>query len=248
MNDISELMSAYLDGELDAKETERAHALLAQDPRAQTAYEEAKQMKSLVLAKCAPIEDPQLWKVVRSRFDEMDRAKRSEAFVGRYAWGLCALFVVAILSAAFMNRIGAGRSVSQAQVASFFSQVQNAGLRQAPRSADIADVVGMPFQQAPVRIPSRQCALEGVGQGTVDGRRAVLLRFVDEAGPFALLMFQGADRIHGMEVSGERNSDFVGGRLNGHPYLAWTENDFTMLLVGDRPTSELFDLAATLRR
>src|SRR5438045_8964116 len=42
------------------------------------------------------------------RLDEIDRTKRVEGFVGRYAWAICSIFICLIFGAAWLNRMGGG--------------------------------------------------------------------------------------------------------------------------------------------
>lgn len=244
MSDLRELMHALADGELAGEEQARAEALKDQDPRARAEYDTACVVRATLRAKCAGVQDDECWRAVRGRLNELDRVTRTESVVARYSWALCGLFVVAIISAAFVNRMNGGGSVSSEQVASFFQTMDGGGVRTADGATDITDVVREAFSKAPIAAPRTPCALKAIGEGTVNGRRALVFQFRDRQGPFSLMLIENTRRIEGLQ-EGERSYRF--GSINAVPGVSWVDSGVTMLLLAPRRPEELVQVAEAFR-
>ena len=85
----TELLHALADDELSADDRRKVEADLAQDPEAAKVLSSILAVKQAIASHVKPVECEDEWQRCRKRLDEMDKARRTEAFVGRYAWVMC---------------------------------------------------------------------------------------------------------------------------------------------------------------
>lgn len=242
MNETTELMNALADGNLEGEELAQAEALKSSDPCAAAEFERAKIVRNTLASKCQAVPSPGLWDACRNRLDELDRVTRTERFVSKYAWGLCAIFLVALVSAATFNRVSGARTVPSANVAGLYTGLTPMGT-QAPKVAaeNVRQAVGI----APNRIEALQARVVDLAVGAVGGRRAARLTMHDGTGQVVLFVVSGASEVEGVNKS--IGDGFRSGKINGRPAVSWQDSGYLLLVTGDRPSSDLVEVAKTLR-
>lgn len=240
MNEKTDLMNAWADGALTAEEAAQAQALAQSDPAAANEHAWALYVKDR-LGELPSAEVPDgLWKTCTGRLDAIDRVRTAERAVGKYSWALCGVFVVAILSAAFMNRSNPARALSSTSVASLVSGLSPVS---ATQPADALRTVREGMPGAPVHEGSFE--LLNVAVGHVDGRRAAKVRMRDAEGPFELFLVAGAVGIEGLAPGPD---GYAEGTINGESAVAWTEGGYLVLVTSDRSPEDVGLLIRQLRR
>jgi len=242
MNDTTELMNALADGNLSGEEHTKAEALRHNDPVAAAEFQRATQVREALACKCACNPDPELWKSCVRRLDELDRVSKTERFVSKYAWGLCAIFLVALLSAAGINRIHGAGTVPSSNIAGLYTGLTPMG-SQAPSTAaeNVRQAVGI----APNRIDELEARVIDLAVGNVGGRRAARLTMHDGEGQVVLFVLSGASEVEG--VNRPIGNGFCSGAINGRAAIAWQDSGYLLLVTADRTEQELIQVAKTLR-
>jgi hypothetical protein len=241
MNDMTTIMSALADGELAGEELAAAEAMAAGDPSAANEREWAAAMKRLLASQRGPEPPAGAWDACRARLDAIDRTRSTERFVGRYAWGLCAIFLVAILSAAAVNRMSGTRTLPSSNVAGLFTGLQPMGSQPPGQAAEnVRRAVGL----APNRIAQLDASVVDLAVGRVGQRRAARLTLADRQGQFVMFVVSGAAAVEGLarQVDGYRV-----GEINGKPAVSWVDSNCLLIATGDRDTAALIEIARSLR-
>jgi len=229
------------DGELGPEEKARAAEELLKNPKAQAEYQWTLYLKETLRNRCQNVKDEECWSASVRRLNEIDRTKRTERFVGRYSWALCALLLATILVGGALDRFGLNKGVSSSNMASLFSLT--------PRNVhpgEARDLVKNTIGNAPFAVESNGTTLTSVATGRVGQFQAAKLAFRDASGPFLLVVVKDANGFEGIEGLQE-SAAYSLGRINGRPCITWKEGGYALLLVADRQESELLKLADGIR-
>jgi anti-sigma factor RsiW len=233
---------AFVDGELG---DEAAAALLARiqsDPRLAAEVAAIRQLKSVAASCGGGLTCDETWSRCVSRMNEIDRAARTERFVGRYAWGLCALVFLALVSGGLYSRHRDAGSIYAADVA----RVANAGTAQTTVAGNehLTGWLSGLFGRAPVQAPPSELRVLAMTRTELEGRRVARIEMADAAGPVVLIIVEGATGVPGLTRS---DGTFQHGRLDCVNSVGWTRNGATLLLVGDRPHARLEAIASQIQ-
>ncbi|HWD39338.1 MAG TPA: hypothetical protein VG944_10845 [Fimbriimonas sp.] len=95
MSDFSDL-HALVDGHLPSSEAAKVREWVKSDPRAQAEFEAISNLKEYVSTHSLRYESEECWKACVVRLNGLDRSRKVEGFVGRYAWALCSIFFASI--------------------------------------------------------------------------------------------------------------------------------------------------------
>lgn len=241
MSDRLEQAHGLADNALSEAEKAEALALLKQDSCVHAEYEWAVVIKDQLRCKCVQPTSDDCWSRVTTQLDAIDRTKRAERFVGRYSWGLAGLFVVALASAAIMNRVNGAEDVSVSAIA---GMVNNLTPVTRPSSAPAAQ---QELQDRMGAVPVDIDRLQVVGQnfGTMMGRSAASFALVDRYGALELMMIEGQLSVQSMD--GNKSGIYSHGKINRTPCIVWNEGGYGFILSGRRSTLELIDAADQLR-
>lgn len=245
MSEWIERVHALADEQLTPEERQETLALLEQNPQAQAEYQWVLSLKDAMRCKCACVSNEEGWSACVSRLDALDRNRRTETFVGRYAWAMCAVFLVAILSAAYLNRTMGGRELSNEQVASLFgsfSPRMSAADAQAQRPAE---VVNQCLDGGPTVLIPNDFRIRQVDHSQDVANPAARVILTDASGPLALILIKGVEGVEGVQPQG--SSEFQIGEINNTPCVAWQSSGSTVLLIAPRPISELMQIAQSMR-
>jgi anti-sigma factor RsiW len=235
-------LHALADGELQAADREQAIRLLDVDPAARAEYEAVLSLKRVLAERRRAFDDEELWRSCRKRLDEIDGARRTEAFVGRYAWALSCLVLVVIVGAALFNRATTPDRMFAGDVPRML-----AGLAPMPLSRggdrvrdEVADV-----GRAPILLSRHDLRLHSAATGEFEGRRVARLVYRDAAGPVELMICPGAGRVDGATPSDEGR--YHAARFDQGNCLIWTERGTTYIMVAPRGLDELARIADEYR-
>lgn len=243
MNDRLEEIHALVDGELSQEEEAQIREALAADPAAQREYQWAGAIKNLLHSKCARPTHEECWRRSMDQVRAIERSRRTNQFVGRWAWAMCLGVFLLIFGAAAFNRLNPSQSLERANLASLFGPLSRSASPETPSEADA--LVRSYLGAAPLSVDSIRFTVGEVGLGTVEGRRAARLRLADGSGPLILIVVQGVSGVEGLEGNG---SIYSAGTVNGVPLIAWARNGYGMILSGPRSQSQLESIAGSLRR
>ncbi|CAN5430017.1 hypothetical protein BH11ARM1_BH11ARM1_17760 [soil metagenome] len=235
-------LHAYADGQLSKQDEGRVRASLKQDAAAQAELDSILSLKK-ALHSVDAVECSAAWAKCVGRLDELDKANRTESFVGRYAWALCGVFFLCILGGGMFNRMSPGSQMQAADVARAAASLTPAAGPRSQEPAEVAhfldDLVGKASKSL---TPDRLQVVNGA-TGEVDGHRVSKLGLHDADGDLCLIIINDVLDLSNLKQASDPN--FRVGSLQGMNSVAWTENNVTMILAGNRPFDALVSAATT---
>ncbi len=233
---------ALADGQLDGEERRRAEERCASDASSAAELRSVQTLKDTLRYKAEPQTCAKTWSRCRDRLAEMDRARRVESFVGKYAWGLTSLFLVAILGAALFNQSAGPRELRTGDVAKLVSGVAQI----APTREAMPEDMKAWIRNAPLRLEMNGFQVQMLDQGVWQGRHIARFRLVDRAGALALLVVRGVDSIDGVAPLAGRSGYFAG-TMDSMSCVNWLDQGVSLSLVGPRSFEELAIVADSIR-
>jgi hypothetical protein len=243
-----ELLHAYCDGELSPAERAQIEATLKQDAQAVVELQAIRHTKELISSNVRPMNDEALWRQCVGRLDEIDKTKKVEGFVSRYAWGLCAVFLFVILGGGVLHKMNPN-SVRAGQVASYVSGMGLTGGWSKPPAQASDRRQWLDQQLGPVSNAFRSDVIHveaGKREITDDGHQVTCLLLADDRGFLKLVVVSNFGSIEGSDQPGQIQE----GEVNEMNYVAWNLNNCALYLVGDareRTQEELSQIASNIR-
>jgi len=237
-------LHALVDDQLSPEQRARVQQGLKTSESAQIEFLAVRRIKTLVQEKCVQTHCEEVWRMCCKRLDEIDRTKRVEGFVGRYAWAICSIFICLIFGAAWLNRMGGGglNASDVAKAASTLAPIS------APRSQN-PNVKRQWLQQnldreMPVQ-PDMISVVGGAAGYLDDGRKICRADLQDREGVLRLDVIQAADHLDGgAQVDG--HTHYSAARINDSNCITFSRNGNAYVLVGDRPVDALCQVADQL--
>lgn len=230
-------MHALADGQLEGAAKQAAEAARDADPALRAEFDSISILKQALQSKAEPITCAETWQKCRGRLEELEKRKRVEGFVGRYAWGLCSVFFVAILGAAMFNRSN-GDGLRTGDAARMLSSLAPISRNGGTASVEMRDWIRKTNSSPEIR-------LVGVAQGSYNGHPVAVYQLQDADGDLAALEIRGVNKVEGVEPMLENNR-FSVGKLNNTNCVTWVEGSSTLFLVAERPYEELARVAEAL--
>lgn len=228
---------AYADNELQNAEKQQVTHQLADSARLNAEFLAVQTVKNTLKEKCQPVTCEATWKRCQKRLDEIDRTRRVESFVGRYAWGICAIFFFCIFGAGLWHR-SLGPSFSTGDVARISASMTP--LSSGPQSQNVEDkrkwIDGLFDSQAPVQTDNVQVLGGSIAE--LNGQRVVRMRLADRQGFMDLFVVRNANHIDGADQMDGRAKYSVA-KIGSRNCIAWTDHGFGFLVVGDRSIDDL---------
>lgn len=228
---------ALADGQLDGSAKADAEAKLSQDSALKAEFEAIQSVK-LALRRVEPVTCAKTWAKCRERLAEIERRSVVEGFVGRYAWGLCTIFLAVIVGAGLFNRAFKADGIGTGEAARVLS-----GLTASAPQVNQA----VPMQSWIKPRPEKKIRVLAQRLGQFDGHPVVRYDLEDPEGKLAILGIGGVSGVEGVEPMLE-NQEYSIGKLNGTNCVTWSDGDDTVFLVADRPYEKLADVATELRQ
>jgi hypothetical protein len=231
-------LHALADGQLEGEAKLAAESRLRTCERSKAEYEAVQALKQTLETKCESLTCEKTWSRCQGRLREIEKTKRVENFVGKYAWGICGAFLLCIVVGGSLNRSGAGvRPGDVARVSASMSPL-SLGSSTSERRRVLEDFMG-----GPMRIEPEKVQVVGAAKGVLNGHNVVKLDLADPSGPMAFFLFQNASQI----LEGRERDGFCACVVNGTNGLGWSEGQRSYLLIGDRPIDDLQVVAQAIR-
>lgn len=242
-------MHALADGALDPEAKAAAEAQASQNPALRNELETVQNLKTLLnkhsASAASQSEISQSWKQCVRRLDEIDKAKKVNAFVGRYAWVMSGLLFVVIASAAIMNRLGGSDPLQAGDIPRMMSGLTPISAPSKPNVEDMQRWMREATDNAPFKLPNESVRVAAYAQSVVNGRKVVQFNLVDGNGAMTLLIVAGTDAIEGCEPMAR--TDYEALRIDDTNAIAWHANNSALLLLGDRTFDQLVQFAENIR-
>ena len=229
-------MHALADGQLDGKAKSEAERAAGDDAHLKAEYEAVHSLKR-VLSKVESADCSSAWSSCVRRLNDVDRAEKVTSFVGRYAWGLCSIFIVVILGAAVVNRMNPSR-LAAGDLAYMASGLSPLGGSTSPQR--VLEEFGA---VKPLVAPERLTVL-GAAKGFFNGSPAVRYDLQDGNGAMMLIITRG-EGVIGCEQM--ESSCYQTSRVGNGYLVTWCDGGYTMALIGDRNPDALCSAADQLR-
>lgn len=233
---------ALADGELSAAEQATLREQIAACEKSTAELQAIKNVKAL-MAGAEPVNCEETWKACVKRLNEIDKTKRIENVVGRYAWGLCGIFFIAIAFGGYSSRTNSNGTVRSGDVPGMVSGLTPfSSFKSGGSQHDAEKWLSENLNNVPMPSSNLRMVRALVGNST-DGHRMAKLTLRDEKGELALLVIFGVDRVSGLEGDGS----YRHGRIDEMRCVAWSYQNNALLLIGDRSDEDLQDIASTVR-
>lgn len=240
MTDPTQL-HAYADGESTPAEANALRELLRSDPDAAAEVDAILNLKEF-LGKNAPIHrEDEAWKGCLRRLDAIDKTRRVEGFVGRYAWALCGVLFLFIVSGRSAMRNVQGDTARTADLARIFGSsrpVSRVTQEQSKLYEELLKQVGPNLD--PTSIEAGRPTY-----GLVRDMAAVRVPLRDRQGDLAITRIEGVLNLQDTTPS-TSNPAFSIGVANGENCLVWHSGGYTYLLSGSRSLTSLNEIAARI--
>lgn len=234
---MHEDIHAYVDGQLSESEKRAFMAELAERPDLAEQVESVRNLKNFVRNSASEFRCESTWSECSKRIAEMEKVRRTENFVGRHAWAICASFACLIAVAGVLHKQNAPQNV---QNADFVKAMAGMGSQSAPASADRQEMnrwLDHLLGKAREAVASDRLIVKDAAEGDVDGHRISRLHLVDSRGDLWLLAFEDAVHIEGLEAGA--NEGFSRGRLGDMNCVLWNSMGHTFILSGERTFGDL---------
>lgn len=243
MIDPSEI-HALADGELSASEAEIVRAKLADCPRSTAEFHTILAIKSTLQARSGAYTCEQTWAKSVHRLDSIDKTKRIEGFVGRYAWGLVGSFALVIAIGGYWTRMHRTGVISPSDVTRV-----SAGMIHIPGMRTMANAKQWLSQKFGFGEKSTfedgKLVVTNAYEGSVNGLPAARLTLQDSEGTADLMIIRGAQAVDGVRPL--MDNEFSAGRVDGVNVVTWSRYGNALFLVSTRPVDEMVRLASNLR-
>lgn len=239
MNEYLDL-HALADGQLSGEEKAAAEERLRNCERSRAEYRAVQELKAGLASRCAGIDCSHTWSRCQERLKDVDKARKVEGFVGRYAWGLCGVFFLAIVVAGSMNRFGSTvRPGDVARISASMSPLPFGSGATNDNRPKWFDGIMPPMEVEPEKV-----RIVGAASGMMDGHRVGKVHLVDPIGPMALFMFENTA---GIDAGQANPQGFCLCSVNGSNGIGWSEPPHSYFLIGDRSFEDLQVIATAIR-
>lgn len=234
------IVHAAIDGELEPQEHAATLDAISADPAASALYAEYRRLKFAVSALPQADVPKGAWRSCTRRLDEIDRNRRAERFVTRYAWAMSAGVFLLIVGAGSWNRL-TGQHLNPGDVAHMASVLSPFDRTQRPDTATVGKWLQDRVGTSNITLPRPPLSAE---YGQAGETRLARLVLADPYGEMVLYVWRGTDPLDGFEpVAGTGLS--AGSVLNQNA-VEWMRDGCHFVLVGPRDINGLARAAASL--
>jgi len=237
-------LHALVDGELSPEQRRDLLAELANDPEAAAELQAIQVVKTTLQTKMEQPDDPELWKRCQGRLAEIDKTRRVESLVSRYAWGICGVFFLTIVMGGLFNRISA-KSVRANDVAGYVAgltpvPVAQSGQSQAELAPMVKQVIGDALKAKPA-----QMRIVAIGHNDLPGQRVGCVQLSDAFGIVSVMVMPDVQRVDGV-WSYDRDPRFYCSKVDRMNALFWQDGGMICMVVGQRSYDELHSIVTTM--
>jgi hypothetical protein len=234
-------LHAYVDGELGAEQRAAVELFLKSSPEAAREVETIRALKSLVGQKLTPPSTEGIWKVCVRRLDEIEKTRRVERVVGRYAPALCGgLFVVILLAGQFGHQPNRG-SITTPETLKMFNTLSP---MRPPTSVgfDLSRWYADLLNQSKLSTPDH-LTIRGVSSGFMGEVPVRSFSARDEVGDLKILVMQQPVALEGMEPMANHKELQVG-LFDGVNCVVRTQGNTTIFIIAERTYDDLASVAS----
>lgn len=225
----AEKLNALIDDELTPAERAEVETLLAESPQARAEAGSIRQLKSALADHVRPVECADEWKRCVGRLNEIDKAKKTRAFVDRYAWLMCTGLFAFIVVTGMMNRTHGGMRAGTSDLA-------HASMANTLEVSRVANWVKRQFGRAPT-IPEEKLHVVAASTGALSGRPIARFELKDARGSLNLMIVPGDVVVEG--VTPMDDGRHFAGKIGDSSCVAWSDNNLVMVLSAQRDAEEL---------
>lgn len=239
-------LHALADGELAPTEAQALRNALRGDPRAAAEVDAVLNLKDLLARNAVAHVNPEAWKACVTRLDAVDKTRRVEGFVGRYAWALCGALFLFILSGRVAMRNVQGDAAVTHDVMSVFgssSRPVSEGFRRATEAdRALLSEVGRNLDRKEIQVFAPL-------YGRVHDLPAVQIPMRDRGGDLVLTHVAGDLDLQDTAPL-PANPALSTGLVDGQNCVVWKSHGETWLLNpvnGPRSLNSLSEVAARIQ-
>jgi len=239
-----ENLHSLADNELGDAERAQVLRAMEQDSKLAARYQSILAIKAGLRNQATTPECQELWRDCRARLDEIDNARTVERFVGKYSWGICGVFFLAILIGGVLTRSSV-KQVGANDVAGVVASMSPISVPQSKSQAELdpvlRQVIGETFKTRPTRM-----LVTAIGSNPVPGERAEFVQLSDEFGSVALVALYDIREVVGLWDS-DFDPAFKCGTFDGVNALFWQRSDGVICMAaGQRSYTELYRIVQAM--
>lgn len=234
-----ERLHAYVDGQLEGTELAEVEKAVGSDPQLEDQVHSIREVKRCVESHVKPVPSDEAWRACVGRLNELDKVRRTESFVSRYAFSMCAVLFALIVGVGLFNRTGDGR-VDPGAV-----WMQGAGLSPMSLPADVNS--WLRSRNSSAQIPENLIRVVGTAEGVVGGNYMARANLRDSQGDMALFLVSGVKSID--NVAPMDDGVHMACQVGQDNCVIWPSGEAgqVLMLVGPRDHDELRAVADAIR-
>lgn len=235
-------LHAYADGQATPDEIAEIESRLKDCSASRAELEAIRSFKECVSRHPHSSDHSECWKACRGRLDEIDRSRKTEKFVSKYAWAFASGIVALVVLTGVARRGATTPSMGSADLAQIMSQLGTGSRKQVnPREEAVATEM---LRRSRLVLQDDRLRAVGVSEAVCDGMLVRRVTLQDGTGRMALLDLPSEARMDGLEpISG---STMLSGQLDELNCVVWPMGARTLVLVGDREISDLAQIATQI--
>jgi len=224
-------LHGFVDGELSPSRFAEVQAALLESKEAAGEAEEIRQIKLLLQSRIEQPESADSWKACIRRLNEIDKARRVESLVGRFAPVLCGVLILCIFFAGLAARrsgISSRGNLNLAQIVGSMTTVNK---------PDQGQWLENLIKQSRLSTPDH-LEIRSVREGVIGGLPSRLFSARDADGDLAILLIPQVVQFEGM-TQATNQTNLLLGRLGTMNCVSRTEGDNTVVVIADRTYENL---------
>lgn len=240
MSEIQDI-HALADGELSGEAKARVELLVAESEGARSEYMSVLKLKSTLSDKLPTPDCSSAWQKCVERIRELHRTDRAERLVGKYSYAIAGLLMIAIVSAAYLNRVGTVAAMDADGIARTINANAADGLSFPPLDRAVEWVKGRLGASVPQEdVEAKFLQLKGVDTVLIEGRRVGRFLYTDGSTLYWLLVMPGVCEVYGDEIPGHPGKFF--GQIGSRNAVSWCDGNNAYTLAAEKSRDELLRL------
>lgn len=235
---------ALADGELSKEESQALRKLIASNPAVEAEFSSISNFVDFVSSNAARHQADDCWKACVIRLNELDRSKKVEGFMGRYAWAMCATLFALIIGGRYAVKDVRGESARSADLIRIFRSAPKDQSQNQQLYAHLFEGSKQARSGLRIREHATGSILDvPVDRFTIQDRKGDLTYFIIQD----IVNFEDATEVtSGSGIFGGMISSPDSQGAPGLNCVIWTDQGQTRVLLGPRSISELADCTIQL--
>ena len=232
MKNNADIAAMLADGALSGEEKREAENLVSANPQAKSEYQAIMTLKRVLREKLPAPDTSKAWPIVKGRIQELQKTTRAEYVVGRYGYAMAAVLMMAIMSAAYMSRIGGSvmdKNNFQRTLSAGLGETRSAAPNLTEGEKLIYDVLKSPMLE-----------LKRVDIIRVDGETIRRIIYNDGEANYLLLEAPGVHECAGEDIPNAPGMKYT--QVNGVNVISWCEGNTGYAFASRKPVSTLLSL------